>query len=128
MPDVKLFQRTNYPLSLMAWPAGPNLAVQLAYDSRFDAATVDRMLHHLEVLLENILTTPDQRLREVSMLTATEREQLLSAPNSTLADTRCVHQLFEAQVAQSPDQVALSCGEQQLTYAELNQQANRLAH
>ena len=131
MPDVKLFQRTNYPLSLMAWPAGPNLAVQLAYDSRFDEATVDRMLHHLEVLLENILTAPDQRLGQVSMLTASERERLVAqatGPISTLVETRCVHQLFETQVAQSPDALALTCGDQQLTYAELNQQANKLAH
>jgi amino acid adenylation domain-containing protein/non-ribosomal peptide synthase protein (TIGR01720 family) len=130
MPDVKLFQRTNYPLSLMAWPAGPNLAVQLAYDSRFDGATVDRMLHHLEVLLENILTKPDQRLREVSMLTTREREQLLTqwSPNSTPVDSGCVHHLFETQVERSPNDVALSCGDHQLTYAELNQQANRLAH
>nr|QEO74617.1 condensation domain-containing protein [uncultured bacterium] len=130
MPDVKLFQRTNYPLSLMAWPAGPNLAVQLAYDSRFEPATVDRMLHHLEVLLENILTKPDQRLREVSMLTTREREQLLtqSSPISTPVESACVHQLFETQVEKSPHDVALTCGDQQLTYAELNQQSNRLAH
>ncbi|HEU4510844.1 MAG TPA: amino acid adenylation domain-containing protein [Pyrinomonadaceae bacterium] len=130
MPDVKLFQRTNYPLSLMAWPAGPNLAVQLGYDSRFEAATVDRMLHHLEVLLENILTKPDQRLREVSLLTKAEREQLLAqcSPNFTPVESACVHELFETQVAKSPDEIALTCGDQQLTYAELNQQANRLAH
>ncbi|HEX2271544.1 MAG TPA: amino acid adenylation domain-containing protein, partial [Pyrinomonadaceae bacterium] len=131
MPDIKLFQRTNYPLSLMAWPAGPNLAVQLAYDSRFDTATVDRMLHHLEVLLENILTTPEQKLREVSLLTAAERRQLLtqwSTPRSTSVDARCFHQLFESQAAKSPDQVALTCGDQQLTYAELNARANQLAH
>ena len=131
MPDVKLFQRTNYPLSLLAWPAGPNLAVQLGYDSRFDAATVDRMLHHLEVLLENILTRPDQRLREVSMLTAGERVRLLtecSSPKSISVDASCFHQLFETQAAKSPHRLALTCGDQQLTYAQLNQQANRLAH
>ncbi len=130
MPDVKLFQRTSYPLSLMAWPAGPNLAMQLGYDSRFDDATVDRILHHLEVLLENILTKPDQRLREVSMLTTAEREQLLTQwrPNSTPVDADCVHQLFETQAAKSPDQVALTCGDRQLSYSELNEKANRLAH
>jgi amino acid adenylation domain-containing protein/non-ribosomal peptide synthase protein (TIGR01720 family) len=131
MPDVKLFQRTNYPLSLMAWPAGPNLAIQLGYDARFDAVTVDRLLHHLAVLLENILTKPDQRLREVSMLTAGEREQLLnqsSATDTTPAESRNFLQLFEAQVEKSPNQVALACGAEQISYVALNRRANRLAH
>ena len=67
----------------------------------------------------------------LSMLTANDQRQLLQEFNATDADlplNDCIHSLFERQVQQAGDSVALVCGEQRLTYAELNARSNRLAH
>jgi amino acid adenylation domain-containing protein len=97
----------------------------------FDVATIDRLLQHFQILLEGIVAEPDQSLAELPLLTAAERKQLLTDWNNTTTDypqNRCFAQLFEAQVEQTPDAVALSFSSQQLTYRELNQRANQLAH
>ena len=97
----------------------------------FDESTIVRMAGHLERLLEAIVSAPDKRLHDLCLLTAPEREQLLLEWNATEAsysqDT-CLHQLFEAQVGNSPDLVAVVFEDQQLTYGQLNAQANQLAH
>lgn len=123
--------KTHYPLTLVAEP-GTELALLINYDSpRFDASTISRMLEHLRTLLEGMVANPQQRLIDIPLLTAVERHQLLVAWNDTRADFpsgMCVHQLFEAQVARKPTAVAAVYGSEQLTYSELNQQANQLAH
>nr|WP_255527398.1 amino acid adenylation domain-containing protein [Microcystis sp. LEGE 00066] len=65
------------------------------------------------------------------MLSDAERNQLLSSWNETHTDypsDKCIHQLFEEQVERTPDAVAVVYSEQQLTYNELNNRANQLAH
>jgi amino acid adenylation domain-containing protein len=97
----------------------------------FDDATIARLLEHYEVLLQGIVTQPARRISELPLLGETERRQLLVEWNDTQTGyprNRCVHELFEAQAAQSPEAVAVSFGELQLTYAELNARANQLAH
>ena len=97
----------------------------------FDAGTVRRMLGHYQVLLEGIVANPDARIAELPLLTEAERHQLLVEWNQTEVDyprDKCVHQLFEAQVERTPDAIALIFEAQQLTYRELNQRANQLAH
>lgn len=73
----------------------------------------------------------DQRLSETPLLTQAERHQVLVEWNDTAAaypQDKCLHQLFEAQVARTPDAVAVICEDQRLTYRELNRRANQLAH
>jgi amino acid adenylation domain-containing protein/non-ribosomal peptide synthase protein (TIGR01720 family) len=97
----------------------------------FDAATIKRMVGHFQTLLEAIVANPQQRVSELPLLTATERHTLLVEWNNTFAEypfDKCIHQLFEAQVEQTPDAVALVFQDQQLTYDELNSRANQLAH
>src|SRR5207244_745346 len=70
-------------------------------------------------------------IQELEMLADEERRQLLTVWNATeaaFARNKCMHHLLEEQAARTPDGVAVTCGEQQLTYAELNQQANQFAH
>lgn len=98
----------------------------------FDADTITRMADHYRVLLESAVADPDQRVGALPMLTAAERRQLLVDWNATKADHDahglCVHQLFEAQAERTPNAVAVQFEQVQLTYEELNAQANQLAH
>jgi non-ribosomal peptide synthetase component F len=73
---------------------------------------------------------PQQRLSEISILSAEERQQLLTGWNDTAreyANRHCVHELFEAQAERTPERVALTFEGTQLTYRELNSRANQLA-
>ena len=97
----------------------------------FDAATIERLAGHFAILAAAIVDNPEQRIGELPLLTEAERHQLLVEWNDTAADyprDRCIHQLFEAQVARTPEAVAVVFEDQQLTYAELNARANQLAH
>jgi surfactin family lipopeptide synthetase A len=97
----------------------------------FEAATIERMGGYLQCLLEGLVADPTQPICTLPLLTDVERHQLLVAWNQTSTDyprEYCVHQLFEAQVACTPDAVALVYEEESLTYDELNCRANRVAH
>ncbi|HLF28780.1 MAG TPA: amino acid adenylation domain-containing protein [Anaerolineae bacterium] len=128
---VRVMEKTNYPITLIATP-GAELSIQIDYQCRrFDAATIARMLGHLQTLLEGMPTHPDQALAQLPLLTSPERQQLLVEWNATQAEypkDQCLPELFEAQVERTPNAVALVYGDQLLTYRELNQRANQLAH
>ncbi|HWS86561.1 MAG TPA: amino acid adenylation domain-containing protein [Pyrinomonadaceae bacterium] len=97
----------------------------------FDGQTIARMLKHLERVLEEIVAKPEAGVFELAMVDAEERAQLLTGWNETGMEYEpetSVAQMFEAQVERSPGAVALSFGQEQLTYAELNARANQLAH
>ena len=89
------------------------------------------MADHLQILLEAIAGNPDQPIAEIPILTQAEHEQLLYRWNATEMDyplQGCIHQLFEAQVERSPDNFAVTFVDERLTYRQLNERANRLAH
>ncbi len=97
----------------------------------FDEATIVRMAGHWQTLLEGIIAEPTQRVTELPLLTPAEKQCLLEDWNATQADypkEQCVHELFEAQVQRTPGAIAVVLEGVQLTYQELNQQANQLAH
>lgn len=97
----------------------------------FDATTIDRMVGHWQRLLESIVADPELRLSELALLTEKERHQLLVEWNATQTEypsQRCIDQLFDTQAEQTPDAVAVIYQDTQLTYRELNQRANQLAH
>jgi non-ribosomal peptide synthetase component F len=76
-------ERTNYPLTLTVVPGG-ELRIRAGYDARrFEAATIERLLGHLRTILEGMAAGLDRRLEALSMLTATEQEQLLRQWNSS---------------------------------------------
>jgi amino acid adenylation domain-containing protein len=129
--NVSAFDRTNYPLTAIAIP-GSELEFKIAYDrNRFDCATITRMLGHFQTLLEGMATNPNSLLKDLPLLTKAEKHQLLIEWNDTQAESsheKCIHQLFEEQVERTPDAVAVVFEDEQLTYRELNQQANQLAH
>jgi len=96
----------------------------------FEAATISRMVGHFITLLESIVANPDQSISKLSLLKIGEQKQLISwnATKTKYSSNKCVHQLFEDRVEQNPDAVAVIFEGQQLTYQELNQRANQLAH
>lgn len=97
----------------------------------FHADTVTRMLRHLQTLLESIVSDPQQPIANLQLLTPSEVEQLLIEWNNTKANypqDKCIHQLFEVQVEKTPNAVAVVFDNQKLTYRELNDRANQLAH
>ncbi|MBD2559795.1 MULTISPECIES: non-ribosomal peptide synthetase [Nostoc] len=97
----------------------------------FDASTIQRMAEHLQTLLAGIVANPQQQISQLPLLTAFEQQQLLVEWNDTQVDypqDKCIHQLFEEQVERSPDAIAVVFEDQHLTYRELNQRANQLAH
>ena len=97
----------------------------------FEAATITRLIGHFQTLLEGIVARPEARLSELPLLTETERRQLLVEWNNIQAGypkDKCIHQLFEEQVARTPDAIALVFEDQQMSYCDLNRRANQLAH
>ncbi|WAN69719.1 amino acid adenylation domain-containing protein [Moorena producens JHB] len=97
----------------------------------FDATTIERMAGHFQVLLEGIVANPQQPVYQLPLLTETERHQLLVEWNDTATDYpqyQCIHQLFEEQVELTPDAVAVVFEDKHLTYRQLNNRANQLAH
>ncbi|MFH0521477.1 amino acid adenylation domain-containing protein [Streptomyces sp. M41] len=94
----------------------------------YDRTTVERMAGHLERLLVSAAADPDRRLSRLDMLDDTDLAVLLPEVHTFDAPTRCVHELVEERAAATPDAIAVVCGSESLTYAELNARANRLAH
>ena len=96
----------------------------------FDAATMRRMVNHFQTLLTGIAATPHQRLSQLPLLTETERHQLLETWTQTQTDYPqvCLHHWVEMQAQQHPDAIAAVWNEQTLSYGELNDRANQLAH
>ena len=86
---------------------------------------------HFETLLQNILTTPETSLRYVSCLSADEKERILKGFNNTTTDypeSQTIDGLIEEQTVKTPDNIAVVFKEQTLTYKELNDKSNQLAH
>ncbi|MBG1241150.1 non-ribosomal peptide synthetase [Nostoc sp. NZL] len=97
----------------------------------FDAATIDRMMGQYQTLVEGIVANPDRRISQYPLLTPQQQHQLLVDWNQTKAaypQGKCIHQLVEEQVNKTPDAVAVQFEGQKLTYRQLNEQANQLAH
>ena len=95
----------------------------------FDAATVERLLGHLETLLSGAVADPGARLSELPLLTEAEVRAELMDWNDTAGPVPpgCVHERFEEQVSRAPDAVAAEYEGERLSYAELNRQANQIA-
>ncbi|MBC1219356.1 amino acid adenylation domain-containing protein [Nostoc sp. UCD121] len=123
--------KTKYDLTLVLREQDNGLGMVFDYNAEmFDASTIERMLGHFKTLLEGIVANADQPISELPLLTAPEQHQLLVDWNGKQADypqNTCIHQWFEAQAKRTPDNIAVSFENQQLTYQELNQRANQLA-
>jgi amino acid adenylation domain-containing protein/non-ribosomal peptide synthase protein (TIGR01720 family) len=129
--DVEIIDPTHYPLACIVVP-GETIMIKLAYDkNQIDSQAIQRLQGHLQTLLIELLTKSEQTIHHLNILTSAERQQILVDWNSTETNypwDKTVHQLFEDQVEKTPQNVAVVFEGQQLTYRELNNRANQLAH
>jgi amino acid adenylation domain-containing protein/non-ribosomal peptide synthase protein (TIGR01720 family) len=129
--EIEFFERTTYPLTVVAAPAA-ELLLEVGYDAaRFDEPTIVRLLRHLAAALEGIAADPEGRLEDLQLLGPAERHQLLWEWNDSRgADPRDLplYRLFELQAEATPGAVAVSAWDETLTFRELEVRANRLAH
>ncbi len=106
--------------------------VWLEYSTElFDRGRIELLLSHYERLLSQLVARPGVRLSELEPVGERERRCLLEewqGPAVAYPKERCIHQLFEEQARARPDAVAVVCGDERVTYGELDRRANRLAH
>nr|BBH87141.1 hypothetical protein KTC_18920 [Thermosporothrix sp. COM3] len=129
------FTTAKFDLSLLFVDTPQGIQTVIEYNTDlFEAVTIQRLLTHWRILLQGIVHDPTKRLDELPLLSEEEREMLLSAwqgsekEHSIRADEwEGVHHLFERRAAEQPDAIALTFDDEQITYARLNQEANRLA-
>ena len=121
----------QFDLSMSLHESAGRIAGDVNYMSDlFDAATIERWIDHFQTVLMAMARDARQPAAALSLLSDAERHKVTQLFNATEADyprERLIHQLFEDQAARTPDAVALSHTGEQLTYAKLNSEANRLA-
>lgn len=122
---------SKFDLGLNVTEQNGELVLDMDYNSDlFNATTIHRWLGHLRTLLAGVVADPRQRLSELQLLDEQEQQQMLVEWNRTQVEfpNRTLVELFEAQVESTPDQIALTLGDEKLTFGELNERANRVGH
>ncbi|WP_051710857.1 non-ribosomal peptide synthetase [Andreprevotia chitinilytica] len=125
-------ERTNYPLTVAIDDLGDGFSftVRGSADAK-PASVVGYLRTAIERVLDQLENAPQAPLARLDILPPAERQQLLTDWNATAADyptDQTLQRLFEAQAASTPDNVAVVCQGDQLTYDELNRRANQVAH
>ncbi len=122
----------KFDLSLFVSESADGLSGWWEYSSDlFDAATIERMSEHYRILLEAVVKNPGLHLSELPLLTSAERQQIISEWNATehsVPREKALHQLIEEQVARTPLAEAVAFESSRLSYQQLNDRANQVAH
>src|SRR6185369_4814962 len=122
----------KFDVVLSVRDTGRELRGVVEYNSDlFERSTVQRLIEHFQILMQGFITDPKQRVSQLPMMSAEERQEIIVGWNQTSAEyprERCVHELFEEQIEQRADAVAVVYEGEQLTYDELNRRANQLAN
>jgi len=124
-------ESSKFDLTLIAAESKDGLRATIEYNTDlFDGARIERMLRHLQVLLEGAVASPDKPVLELPLLTSVERQQILVDWNQTATayPPFCLHQLFEQQALRTPAAIAVIAGGERITYRALEGRANQLAH
>jgi amino acid adenylation domain-containing protein/non-ribosomal peptide synthase protein (TIGR01720 family) len=133
MQDEKIMRTTSlFDLSWSMEQGADGIEVEVEYYMDiFNEATIQRMVQHFQVLLQSAVDNPGQSIGELNILDEEEVDQLLVSFNDTATvypSSESVVSIFEGQVARSPQAPAVTFGQQQLTYKELDEQANQVAN
>ena len=122
----------KFDLSLTLRDSAEGLHCEFEYNTDlFDAATIDRTAGNYRTLLEGIVKNPAEKIGRLSLLTPAEERQIVIEWNAThipFPTDVSIPVLLERQVEATPDAIAVICGDEQLTYRELNERSNRLAN
>jgi amino acid adenylation domain-containing protein/FkbM family methyltransferase len=97
----------------------------------YERSTIERLVGHYENLLSAVVVNANQRIGQIPLLSESEREELLVRRNQTVeeyAGTGCIHELIREQVQRQPHWMAVKDGVEQLSYQELEDRSNQLAH
>jgi amino acid adenylation domain-containing protein len=121
----------QFDLTLTLVDDGGALPAALQYDTDlFEAASIARLALNFQMLLKEVLASPEKRASELELMSETERRCVLLEWNRTerpFDERRCLHELFERQARLKPAASAVVCGAEDVSYGELNERANRLA-
>ncbi|MBW4459829.1 MAG: amino acid adenylation domain-containing protein [Nodosilinea sp. WJT8-NPBG4] len=112
------------------WQHSDGLRGMVIYNTElFEASAIASLLKHFQTLLEGIVANPNTHLSALPLLTTEDQQKLLHrwSSNQSSNPNDCIHHLFEAQVRERPDAIAIQFGNQQFTYQQLNQGSNQLA-
>jgi amino acid adenylation domain-containing protein/non-ribosomal peptide synthase protein (TIGR01720 family) len=122
----------RFKLKLSCIQQEDDLVVDLYYDANlFIAEDIQRLASQFQQVASSVTRNPNAAISDLEILTERELHQLLVEFNNTQIDydrSQLIHQLFEAQAERTPDNIAVVFDNQQLTYCELNERANQLAH
>ncbi|HBC56776.1 MAG TPA: non-ribosomal peptide synthetase, partial [Gammaproteobacteria bacterium] len=122
----------KFDMSLIISDKNESLAGTVSYNpDLFEAETIVRFIQHYELLLAEILKAPDQSISGLRMITDAEYQMIVKEWNQTavpLAEEVTIHSLIEAQARKTPQAIALSFDDQNLTFQQLDEFANQLAH
>ncbi|MFT5283891.1 MAG: amino acid adenylation domain-containing protein [Planctomycetota bacterium] len=120
----------GYPMTVIVAP-GKQMMIGVSYDrTRFEKESVERLISNFRVLLTGLISDPQRTLGELPLLSTDERQRMVVDWNQTADDSAskdCVHQQFEAQASKTPDATAVVCGEESLSYRELDERSNQVA-
>jgi amino acid adenylation domain-containing protein/thioester reductase-like protein len=123
---------SKFDLSLVIEDTGDKLIGWWEYSSDlFSLETITRLSDNFQILLAGIVANPETPINELPLLSAAEQQQILVEWNDTFIeypDSKCIHQLFEEQVARTPQDIAVVFEEEEFTYQQLNSWANKIAH
>ncbi len=125
----RVTSRFDLTLSMVEHQSGLYGWIEYATDL-FDGTTIDRLINHYVLLLEQVVKDPQAHLSELTILTEQERHRLLVEWNRTDAvmAAKCFHEVFAEQALSTPNAISLVCGGERLTYAELERRSNQLAN
>ncbi|PFY82408.1 condensation domain-containing protein, partial [Bacillus pseudomycoides] len=122
----------KFDLTVVMEETEEGLQVAFEYNTDlFNASTINRMAKHFEPWLSEVMDSPQKSIGSLKLMSKGEEKQLLKEWNDTRVEyptESIIQELFEQQVAQTPEAVALVYKNQQLTYKELNERANQSAH
>ena len=129
--DVQSHEKTNYPISVMAYVSRGQLELKIDYDKAcFSDEVMESLLRHMTNFMLHVIEDAKQAINQVKILDTAERQQILIDWNDTSAPypkDKTIHELFEAQVNKTPKNIAVVFEDEQLTYKALNEKANQLA-
>jgi amino acid adenylation domain-containing protein len=130
LPSIQ--QEEEFEITFKIYQRRENSLLVINYDANlFSLDTIKRLTGHYRALLDSIIASPMQEIREMAMLPPEERHCLIkdfTATDTPYPRRKTLHQLFEEQVRKSPDKIALCCDARSISYAELNTRANQLAN